>query len=161
MLLDGMEQLQQDLGGWIQKMGLSEISDIGYAVWQCNIVFKGEQVSILKQTKRTMVRAMCGMKLMNKKHTDELMNMLEIRETVENFAKASRVWWYGHVLRRNENDVLREALSFKVEGQKRKTITEDMETNAEVEEEIRRIGLQKEDALNRTRWRNGVNLIMW
>jgi len=63
-------------------------------------------------------------------------------------------------LRRNENDVLREALSFKVEGQKRKTITEDMETNAEVEEEIRRIGLQKEDALNRTRWRNGVNLIM-
>ena len=72
-------------------MGLSEISDIGYAVWQCNIVFNGEQVSILKQTKRTMVRAMCGMKLMNKKHTDELMNMLEIRETVENFAKASRV----------------------------------------------------------------------
>lgn len=63
-------------------------------------------------------------------------------------------------MRRNENDVLREALSFKVEGQKRKTITEDMETNAEVEEEIRRIGLQKEDALNRTRWRNGVNLIM-
>jgi len=63
-------------------------------------------------------------------------------------------------LRRNENDVLREALSFKVEGQKRKTITEDMETNAEVEEEIRRIGLQKEDALNRARWRNGVNLIM-
>ena len=63
-------------------------------------------------------------------------------------------------MRRNENDVLREALSFKVEGQKRKTITEDMETNAEVEEEIRRIGLQKEDALNRARWRNGVNLIM-
>jgi len=31
------------------------------------------------------------MKLMDKKNTDELMNMLGLRDTMENLAKASRV----------------------------------------------------------------------
>jgi len=59
-------------------------------------------------------------KMMDKKYTDGLMNMLGLRETVENLAKASRVQWYRHVLRRVEEDALRKVLSFKMEGQRKR-----------------------------------------
>jgi len=41
-----------------------------------------------------MVRGTCGEKLMDNNNTDELMNMLGLRETVEKLAKASRVRCY-------------------------------------------------------------------
>jgi len=65
-----------------------------------------------------MVRAKCGMKLMDRKTTDELMDMLRINETLVKMAMVSGVRWLGHVLRRDESDVLREALQFEVDGRK-------------------------------------------
>ena len=49
-----------------------------------------------------MVRAMCGAKLKEKKRTEDLMEMLEMKETVVQMAKLSGVRCYGHVLRRDE-----------------------------------------------------------
>ena len=37
---------------------------------------------ILRRTERAMVRAMCGVKLMKKKRTEDLMEMLGLKETV-------------------------------------------------------------------------------
>lgn len=61
------------------------------------------KVSILRQTKRIMVRAMCGMELMDKKYSNEI---LGLRRTEINLTKASRVQWYGDVLSRDEGDAL-------------------------------------------------------
>jgi len=44
--------------------------------------------------------------------------MLGINETLDKMALASGVRWLGHVLRRDENDVLREALQFEVDGRR-------------------------------------------
>ena len=63
-----------------------------------------------------MVRAMCGVKLMDKKNTEGLMDMLGLKETIEKLAKANGVRWFGHVLRREDGNILRQALEFKVEG---------------------------------------------
>ena len=60
-----------------------------------------------------MVRAMCGVKLMEKKRTGYLMEMLGWKESVVQMAKANGVRWYGHVLRRDEGHVLRKALGLK------------------------------------------------
>ena len=46
---------------------------------------------------------MCGRKLVGKNTTEEEMNMLVLKETVEGSEKANGVRWYGHVLRR-DND---------------------------------------------------------
>ena len=40
------------------------------------------KMAILRRTERTMVRAMCGAKLMEKKGTEDLMEMLELEEMV-------------------------------------------------------------------------------
>ena len=72
------------------------------------------EMAILRRTERAMVRAMCGAKLMEKKRTEDLMDMLGLKETVVQMANG--VGWYGHVLRRDDGHVLRKALEFEVRG---------------------------------------------
>ena len=67
-----------------------------------------------------MVRAMCFAKLMEKKRTEALMEMLGLKETVVQMAKANGVRWYGHVLRRGDGHVLRKALEFEVKGKRKR-----------------------------------------
>ena len=43
-----------------------------------------------------MVRAMCSAKLIEKKRTEDLMEMLGLKETVVQIEKANGVKWYGH-----------------------------------------------------------------
>ena len=54
---------------------------------------------------------------MEKKRTEELMEMLRLKETVVEMAKANGVRWYGHVLR-DDGHVLRKALEFEVKGKR-------------------------------------------
>ena len=98
---------------------------------------------------------MCGVKLMDKKRTEDLMELLGLEESVVQMAKANAVRWYGHVLRSDDGHALRRALEFEVEG-RRKRGRPKRTWRKQVEEESRRVGLKREDAQNRDRWRRGV-----
>ena len=63
-----------------------------------------------------MMRAMCGQKAVDRKVTAEQMDMLGLRETIDQLATANDVRWYRHVLRRDDNSVLRVALDLEVSG---------------------------------------------
>ena len=65
-------------------------------------------------------RVMCGAKLMQKKRTEDLMEMLGLKETVIQMAKVNGVRCYGHVLRRDNGHVLKKALEFKVKGKRKR-----------------------------------------
>ena len=80
---------------------------------------KENQEAILRRTKRAMVRAMCGQKVVDRKTTEEQMDMLGLKETINQLATANEVRWYGHVLRRDDNSVLRVVLDLKVSGNRR------------------------------------------
>ena len=41
---------------------------------------------------------MCGVKVMERRRTEDLMEMLGLKETVVEMAKANGVRWYRHVL---------------------------------------------------------------
>ena len=68
--------------------------------------------------------------------------IIGLSETIDRLARANAVRWYGHVLRRDECDVLRRALDFQVEGKRRRGRPKAM-WKSQVEEESRRIGLTK------------------
>ena len=55
---------------------------------------------------------------MEKKKTEDLMEMLGLKETVVQMAKVNGVRWYGYVLRRDDGYGLRKALDFEVKGKK-------------------------------------------
>ena len=57
--------------------------------------------------------------LFEKKRTEDLMEMLGLKESVVLMAKANGVRWYGHVLRRDNGHVLRKALEFEVKGKRK------------------------------------------
>ena len=59
-----------------------------------------------------MMRAMCSQKVVDTK-TEEQMDMLGLKETIDQLASANGVRWYGHVLRRDDDSVLRVALDLK------------------------------------------------
>ena len=81
-----------------------------------------------------------------KKRTEDLMEMLGLKETVVQMAKANGVRWYGNVLRRDDGHVLRKALEFEVKG-KRKCGQPKKTWKTRVENESKNVGLE-EDTLN-------------
>ena len=93
------------------------------------------EIAILRRTER----AMFGAKLMEKKRTEDLMEMLGLKETVVQMAKANGVRWYGHVLRKE--------LEFEVKG-KRKRGRPKKTWKTQVEKESKSVGLEKKDPLN-------------
>ena len=109
-----------------------------------------KELETMRRTERAMIRAMCGVKLMDRRNTEQLMDMLGLNETLDKLAKANAVRWYGHVLRREDSDVLKKALNFSVNG-KRKRGRPKMTWRRRVEEEIHSIGLEKKDAINRSK----------
>ena len=84
------------------------------------MVFKRERKASLRRTERAMVRAMCGQKVVHRKTTEKQMDMLELKETIDRLATVNGVRWHGHVLRRNDNSVLRVALDLEVSGKRKR-----------------------------------------
>ena len=60
---------------------------------------------------------------------------------------------------REEDDILRKALCFSVEDKGRRGRPRKTWEN-QVGDDIRNIGLKKEDFLNRSKWRQGVKFVM-
>ena len=78
-----------------------------------------ENEKAILRTERAMARAMCSQKVVDRKTTEEQMDMLGLKVTVDQIATANGVRWYGHVLRRDDDSVLRVALNFKVSGKRK------------------------------------------
>ena len=116
------------------------------------------KVAIFRRAERSMVRAMCGVKLMEKRSTEMLMDMLGLKEAADKLTRENGVRWYGHVLRRPEEDVLMKELEHEVDG-KCKQGQPRIKWREQVKGSMRRIGLKKEDTADRCRWRESVRRV--
>ena len=74
--------------------------------------------------------------------------MLGIKESLYRMAKASSIRWYGHVLRKEDESVIVKALKFEVSGKKT--------WKKQVENEMKKNGLVKEDPCDQRKWRGVV-----
>ena len=103
------------------------------------------EIAILRRTERAMVRLMCGVKLVDRKNTEELMEMLGLKKTLHRMVKANGVKWYGHVIRREDDNKLKKTMMTKVNGQ-RKRGRPKMTWKRQVEESVKKVGLKIEEA---------------
>ena len=83
------------------------------------------------------------------------MSLLGLKETLDRLARASRVRWYRHVLRRDNCGVLRRMLDFEV-AEKRVGGRPNMTWKRQVEKSIDQIGPKKEDANYRAKRPDGI-----
>ena len=119
---------------------------------------KESEMRILQRTERSMVRAMCRVQMKDRKRSTDLIFMLGLNETIDQLAMANSVCWYGHVLRREDGYILRRALDFEVEGQ-RKKVRPKSTWKKQVEEESMKVGLRRKDALCCVWWSVGANKV--
>ena len=95
-----------------EKKDLSEFRKISNAVWERGVVSKENEMAILRRTEKSIIKAMCGVKIIEKRKSQELMSLLGLKDTFDGLARESGVRWYRHVLRMDNGDVLRRALDF-------------------------------------------------
>ena len=107
-------------------------------------------MAISRRTERAMVRSMCGVKLVDRKNNEELTEMLGLEETLDKMAKVNGVLWYEHVVRRDDNNVLKKALMLEVNGQRNRERPKQI-WRRQVEEVVDTTGLEVDEAANRTK----------
>ena len=73
--------------------------------------------------------------------------MLGIKESLDRMIKASSIWWYGHVLREEDENVIVKALKFDVSGSRGRP---KQTWKKQVENEMKKNGLVKEDACDQS-----------
>ena len=92
-------------------------------------------MAIFGRTGKAVIRAMCGVKFLEKRRSKELMSLLGLKDTLDGLARASAMRRYGHVLRRDNDEVLKRALDFEVVGKRGRERT-NMTWKREVEKHI-------------------------
>ena len=104
----------------------------------------------LQRAEMRMVRWMCGVKLQDRVPSKELRERLGLVDIVL-VLQQNRLRWYGHVLRKVDNDWMKKCVEYEVEGARprgrpKKTWREI------VKKDCKAFGLNREDAMDRSRW---------
>ena len=63
------------------------------------------EIAILRRAERAMVKSLCGVKLVDKKNMEELMEMLGVVATLDRMTKPNGVTWHGHMIQRDDNNI--------------------------------------------------------
>ena len=103
------------------------------------------EMVISRRTERAMARSICGVKLVDRKKMEDLMEMLGLKETLDRIAKANGVRWYGHVISRNDGYILQKAMMMEVNG-KRKQGRPKLTWRRQVEESVKKVWFKIEEA---------------
>ena len=100
---------------------------------------------------------MCGISLKDRRTNEELRRLVGV-EPITTFIRSGRLRWYGHVMRKGDEDWVKKCMEYRVEGRRpvgrpRKTWLESVEVDmAELE-------IDKEDVHDRSKWRRIVNVM--
>ena len=85
-----------------------------------------------------MIRWMCGISLKDRRTNEELRRLVGV-EPITTFIRSGRLRWYGHVMRKGDEDWVKKCMEYRVEGRRpvgrpRKTWLESVEADmAELE----------------------------
>ena len=80
------------------------------------------------------------------------MKMLGLNETLDKMAKVNGVLWYGHIVRRDDDNVSNKTLTPEVNGQQNREKPKQI-WRSQVEESVNELGLEVDKAANRARWK--------
>ena len=69
----------------------------------------------MNRTEMSMIRWMCGVQLNERKKSEELRKLLGL-EPVSLMIKKSRLRWFGHLERKDDNDWVKRCKTWEVEG---------------------------------------------
>ena len=86
---------------------------------------------------------------MDRRNDEELMKILDLKETFDKMAKVNGVLWYEHVVRKDDGNVLKKALMLEVNGQRNRERLKQI-WRRQLEKNANKIRLEVDEAANRT-----------
>lgn len=99
-----------------------------------------------------MIRWMCSISLRERKKSVELRQRMAVESIL--VGRRGRVRWYGHIVRKNENDCVKKVmpinLGAKPIGQSKKT------WQMAVSADIKALSIDHEMAMDRSRWKKAI-----
>lgn len=101
-----------------------------------------------------MIRWLNGVKLRDRVSGAELRSRLKLYD-METELRNRRLRWYGHVLRKPDDDWVKLCMELEVPGKKPVGRPKKMYLET-VQSDMRAVGLKKDDALDRNRWKAGI-----
>jgi len=117
------------------------------------LVRKENEVA-LQTAEMRMVWWMCGVKLRDRVPSKWLRVRLGLHDIIS-VLQEKRLQWYGHVLREEDNDWVKKCMEYEVEaarsrGRSKETWIEIVEKDCQARK------LNREDAMDRNRWRKQI-----
>src|SRR6184192_4361339 len=137
--------------GKIYKACVQSVLVYGSETW----AMKKVDLQRLLRTENSMVRWMSGVTLKDRRMCEELKQGLGI-ESVDRVVSRGQLRWYEHLKRKNADDWVSKCRNLEVvgvirKGRGKKTWIECVTTD------MKKIGLKKEDAQNRSLWSSLIN----
>lgn len=145
------KRLPLKLKGKIYTTCVRAVMVYGSEAWTVRSVEEG----LLRRTERAMIRKMCGVQLVDRKNTKELMERIGLKDTIVEVVRRSGLRWLGHVLRKRDDEGVKRVWNLEVEG-KRGRGRPKLSWKELVMKASQKLGLGVEDAEDRRKWRAGV-----
>ena len=113
----------------------------------------------LQRAEMRMVRWMCDLKLQDRIPSKGLREGVGLDDIIS-VLQQNRLWWYGYVLRKEDNDWVKKCMEYEVEsarprGSPKNTWREILEKHCQA------CGLNKEDAMDHSRWMKQIRDDWW
>ena len=120
---------------------------------------KKENVVALQRAEMRMVRWMCGIKLKDRLPSKEMRERLGT-DDIALVLQQNRLHWYGHVLWKEDDDWVKKCMEYEVEGPRPRGRPKRTWREA-VREDCQARKLNKEDAIDRCKWRKMIKNVRW
>ena len=124
-------------------------------IWLENLGVRSVEESILRRAEKRMLRIMCGVQLVDDVSTRELMVRLGSDNNIIEVVRQGSLRWLGHVVRKEDDDCVKQAWRFEVEGSRERGKPR-LAWKSMMENLICGFGLGLEDAYDRVKWRERV-----
>ena len=111
MLILTMRGTSWKVKGKIYKACVRSVMMYGSETW----AMKVEDTQKLKRTEASMMRRMCGVSLKKHLSNEALRGRLGI-DCVSDLVRRSRLRWFGHVVRKDDQQWVKKCMDFKVDG---------------------------------------------
>jgi len=118
---------------------------IGSETWPMKV----EHELKMNRTEMSMIRWMCGVKLNERKKSEELRELLRL-EPVSLMIKNSRLRWFEHVERKDDNDWVKRCITWEVEGIRQRGCPKKTWWDC-VKNGMESLGLSQKDAQSRNK----------
>ena len=134
--------------GQIYRTCVRPVMTYGSKTW----VVRSVEESILRRAEKRMLRMMCGVQLADGVSTKKLMVRLGLDSTIVKVVRQGSLRWLGHVVRKEDDDCVKQAWRFEVVGSRRRGRPR-LTWEGMMENLCRGLGLVLKDGYDRVKWR--------